>query len=341
MSIPRMTASTDNIQALADRPNDQNGMSAAELKAAFDKAGDDIKSYINNTLIPYLEGTDAANGIGIDTISSLTAENVQDALAELAEQIADLREEIHSSETAPVFSVTGGQYRYQESPAAGGVNWELALLSGTNATIRFTKMPTNIDVFLVGGGSNGGLGHIDSRYEYGGDGGLGGGVVMNSNVHIEANTDYSFTVGRSGQPSTIFGETTYGAPYGYRYETGRIASTSDGARSEIGFTDVIAALPGISGALAFGEQTSLLFSGRRYSACGGGGGLLPQERSTAVNGAAGGVTGGGAGGSQNAEAANGEDNTGSGGGGAFWSNGHSGAPGVGGSGIIIIRNARG
>lgn len=340
MSIPRMTASTDNIQALADRPNDQNGLSAAELKAAFDKAGDDIKSYINNILIPYLEGENAANGIGINVISGLSAENVQDALTELAEQIADLREEIHSPEVAPMFSVLGGQYQYQESPSAGGVNWELALLSGTNATIRFTKIPTNIDVFLVGGGSNGGLGHIDSGYEYGGDGGLGGGVVMQSNVHIDSNTDYSFTVGRSGQPSTIFGETTYGAPYGYRYETGLIASGGEGAQCEIGYSAVRAANAGLPGALAFGEQTSLLFSGRRYSACGGGGGLLAQSGAIAT-GAAGGGTGGGVGGSRDAEAESGENNTGSGGGGAFWNNGQSGAPGAGGSGIIIIRNARG
>lgn len=49
-------ADTGVISALADKPND-SGMSAAQLKAKFDAAGTGLKEYINETLVPYVNGT--------------------------------------------------------------------------------------------------------------------------------------------------------------------------------------------------------------------------------------------------------------------------------------------
>ena len=49
------TNDVNNIQGLGDRPNEIDGMTSAELKAKFDKAGSDIKEYINGTLIQELE----------------------------------------------------------------------------------------------------------------------------------------------------------------------------------------------------------------------------------------------------------------------------------------------
>ena len=40
------------IQKLDDEPNDVGGLTSAELKAKFDEAGNTIKTYINETLIP-------------------------------------------------------------------------------------------------------------------------------------------------------------------------------------------------------------------------------------------------------------------------------------------------
>lgn len=50
MALTKLTANLNNIQALSDRPNATDGLSADELKERFDKAGNDIKSYINGTL---------------------------------------------------------------------------------------------------------------------------------------------------------------------------------------------------------------------------------------------------------------------------------------------------
>lgn len=47
----------DIIQKLDDEPNDVGGLTAAELKAKFDEAGNTIKKYINNTLLPGISDT--------------------------------------------------------------------------------------------------------------------------------------------------------------------------------------------------------------------------------------------------------------------------------------------
>lgn len=53
-NITNFTENVNNVQALDDRPN-ASGMSSETLKATFDKAGSDIKTYINGTLIPEIE----------------------------------------------------------------------------------------------------------------------------------------------------------------------------------------------------------------------------------------------------------------------------------------------
>lgn len=47
------------ISKLDDEPNDVGGMTSAQLKAEFDKAGNVIKDYINNSLIPEILAADA------------------------------------------------------------------------------------------------------------------------------------------------------------------------------------------------------------------------------------------------------------------------------------------
>jgi len=92
MSIERIPDQTDYIASLADRPNDQDGLSAAELKQRFDQGVTDIKAYINQVLLPALETAGAA-ALGITEISGVDvedpeigtrpAENIQEALEAL------------------------------------------------------------------------------------------------------------------------------------------------------------------------------------------------------------------------------------------------------------------
>lgn len=54
MSLPECTVPTNNVQNLADSPT----QSAQDLKKVFDQAGEDIKNYINDKLIPKIEKSD-------------------------------------------------------------------------------------------------------------------------------------------------------------------------------------------------------------------------------------------------------------------------------------------
>lgn len=55
MPLTKMTTNVNNIQALSDRPNTIDGLTSAELKEKFDKAGADLKDYLNTTLTEELD----------------------------------------------------------------------------------------------------------------------------------------------------------------------------------------------------------------------------------------------------------------------------------------------
>jgi len=84
MAIPKLEKDLANISKLDDNPNDVGGLEPNELKAEFDQAGLDIKEYINQELLPYLEGIQAAASLGIQTISGMSnAKTIQEALEAL------------------------------------------------------------------------------------------------------------------------------------------------------------------------------------------------------------------------------------------------------------------
>lgn len=64
MSLPKMTTAVDNISKLDTRPNAVNGLTADELKAKFDKAPEDIKKFLNEVLIPALDGAITVDSLG-------------------------------------------------------------------------------------------------------------------------------------------------------------------------------------------------------------------------------------------------------------------------------------
>lgn len=55
MALPKLTTNLNHIQALSDRPNTADGLTSTELKQRFDQAGNDIKDYLNDTLLPELD----------------------------------------------------------------------------------------------------------------------------------------------------------------------------------------------------------------------------------------------------------------------------------------------
>lgn len=78
MAFSKFTEDMEIIGKLEDKPNDTTGHDAAWLKGQFDEGGKLLKSFIN-TFLDALNAS-GAKDIGIDTISGVVAETVQEAL---------------------------------------------------------------------------------------------------------------------------------------------------------------------------------------------------------------------------------------------------------------------
>lgn len=60
MAIEKFEADLNIVQKLDDEPNDVGGMTSAELKETFDRSGNLIKAFINDVLIPAIDGDQTA-----------------------------------------------------------------------------------------------------------------------------------------------------------------------------------------------------------------------------------------------------------------------------------------
>ncbi len=234
----------------------------------------------------------------------------------------------------------------------GNGNWRIKFLT----TGIFTPLiDMNIDAFLVGGGGAGGI-SADDGTKCGGGGGAGG-YTGTYTTSLTANTQYQITIGAGGVHNTAAsgyggtGGTTYAfnfskaggtGGYGYMGSTGPHAGGVGGSNGGIGRTGT--GYAGYSyGSTAqgsttceFGEGTTTYCNnGDAYAYAGGGGG----GGGNGGGGGAAGIAGAGAGAGVNGcTGGYGTENTGGGGGGAYSKGTCYG--GDGGSGIVIIRNAR-
>lgn len=88
MAFTKLTTDMNYISALPDAPSDA-GMSAAELKAEFDKAGNTVKTYISG-LIDEISSSAAAGNIGVAAIDGISGSTVQAAMESLKNAIDDI-----------------------------------------------------------------------------------------------------------------------------------------------------------------------------------------------------------------------------------------------------------
>ena len=90
MNIPKLIKDLEFLIKLSDEPNDTDGLSADQFKSEFDKAGVEIQKYINEELLPWLEGANGAASVGVaEDIDLDGAQNVEEALRALKQAIVD------------------------------------------------------------------------------------------------------------------------------------------------------------------------------------------------------------------------------------------------------------
>ena len=215
----------------------------------------------------------------------------------------------------------------------GGGNWRVKFT--TSGTLTFTKSPGSVDLFLVGQGAGGGNTYHQPA------GGGGGYTLTQSSIIPTVGTEYSIVVGSTGGAIGAAGQSTTG--FGYTANGGLSTSTQTGGNggsgggggnaTAAGAGGSNGANGGASGGTGQGTTTKEFgeSSGSLYGGAGGGG---TWTGSIASGGSGGGGNGGG--GSGTIPAQSGTANTGGGGGGGYQST----VSGTGGSGIVIIRNAR-
>ena len=245
-------------------------------------------------------------------------------------------------------------------------NWKVYFLS--NGTLNITTLETNVDFFAVGGGGSG------SVYGEYGAGGGGGYTKTAKNKSISKNSNYSITIGaggaavtrpegtdadgKSGGTTSVYlgatqiiaaagGEGGKDGKYSYRptgwTEGTAIAHYSKGGSGGSGGGSADSGVGGSNGGNGGGwvKVAGGVGQGSTTSEFGESGATLYAGGGGASCNAAGGSGGGGKGGcfgdyDCNSGACAGAANTGGGGGGkSVW-----GASGAGGSGIVVMRNAR-
>ena len=235
----------------------------------------------------------------------------------------------------PTYTYTGNSQLIDD----GNGNWRIKFLTSGTLTLTSLGIGTSkIDVFLVGGGA-GGAGS--------GAGGGGGYTKTVKKVSVTLKSSNAIVIGaggnadENGESSSAFGYSVSGG------KTGNFDGGDGGSGGGSGFRKQELASAGSGGSdgsnggngyynggtgqgtttREFGEASGTLYAGG-----GGGGGNNYGPASVCYPGGTGGAGGGGAGG--RTEGSAGETNTGGGGGGT------SGVLYAGGSGIVIIRNAR-
>lgn len=228
------------------------------------------------------------------------------------------------------FSYTGS-CKFSGSPEG---DWALSLLS--SGTLTVVSAPTPIDVFCCGGGANGGSGtdwngYGGTHYD-GGSGGTGGKCSSRKGLKIADGGQYYISVGGPNENSAAFEIST---------QQGSGGGGSGGSHGEFD------GRAGGSGTFAFDDANFAapgFGAGYRFGAGGGGGASgvrWDDGREPAGSRGSGGSSGGGHGAdyySGGSYAENGRPNSGGGGGGGCGPY-HTGG-GYGGSGVVIIRNAR-
>lgn len=86
-TVPKLTADIAYISKLSNSPNRTDGLTATQLKARFDQAGQDIQAYVNGT-------ADIVNK-NFTELSQSISSNVES----LTSEISDLSDKVTTSRT--------------------------------------------------------------------------------------------------------------------------------------------------------------------------------------------------------------------------------------------------
>jgi hypothetical protein len=112
MSLTKLTTDLSNVSALDDEPNDVTGLTAAQVKTTFDKAGNDIKTFINTILTAEIDALPASS-VSVTAIPTFTGADVQTVLESVKTRIDTISTSNANAEVADTH--TGADLRTYSS----------------------------------------------------------------------------------------------------------------------------------------------------------------------------------------------------------------------------------
>lgn len=153
MAFTKLTTDVEHVQALNDRPNANSGLTADQVKAVFDQAGTDIKTYINNVLTPELDSNSGVS-LGIANVKNFGA--IGDGVADDTAAVALAYASAVSSKSILYFP--GGTFKFNLNVLDSSVRIEgsgrkrrdsAGLLTGGT---RFIHADVSLPVLKIGDG---------------------------------------------------------------------------------------------------------------------------------------------------------------------------------------------
>lgn len=337
----------------ASYPQDVTIIASADATAVFSVLISEPGKPAEYTYQWYVNGVAKSGAISASYATDTTfigTQSIYCAVTNKAGTVASRTAILTVKDPTPSYSYDGAKVLTKEN----AFNWNIAF--NTSGTLEVSE-DTTIEAFLVGGGGGG------AAADRGGGGGGGGYTITSGSIELKAGESYPIIIGTGGSGGYWTSSTgwVYGGAGG---TTSAFNLSAEGGKGAKGAWGVAGGSGGGAGAAreggygarggsdggkgddssaeyggagqgtttrAFGESDGKLYAG------GGGGGTDANS-----DGALGGEGGGGQGGGDGNYSGNGRagtPNTGGGGGGGG-GNAAGGRAGAGGSGIVIIRNAR-
>ncbi len=190
MSFTKFEKDISYVSNLPDIPTLENGYTPKVLKQTFDRAGEDLKGFVNESLIRELEEEGSVK-IGCKKIENINGNTLQSVLESFAVKIHEI-----ANGAVPDGSVTPDKFvdSIRDFITSGSLRRRTFLEAG-----EYTFTPTRSGMYKVevqGAGGGGSL--VPSypfRYSYGG----GGGAWGSSYLTLEKGSEYKIVVGRGGK----------------------------------------------------------------------------------------------------------------------------------------------
>lgn len=197
MKFRTLDSDLSNVSKLPDTPTLENGYTPDALKKTFDRAGEQIREYINGVLIEELESFEAqksgADKIGSGYIETVSGSSVQEKLENLASQVQDI-----SNATIPDGTITPEKFlpSVEKFITEGSEHYAFYSEPGT-----YTFIPTrNGNHRITVQGAGGGGSTIDT---YSVPCGGSSGAACIGWFFLEKGKEYTVNVGEGGKCLTL------------------------------------------------------------------------------------------------------------------------------------------